>query len=208
MFRHLDDVASLRNHTLHVVLGRIMRGGEYDDFTHPWLSQGRDPHVGSGQLRAVEELVDQKEVAHEQRPFHGRGRNRKRIDDEEPGSQQYHEHEGRGLQPLVDDATASAAVAFVWTSSSTHGRALRPAPTLRPRLPPFLALPPMVLPLDPAPLSSCRSARAAASPNSPRNRPWSRNRSRRLPNPPHGDRSLFALPHRRASEPPPRSWER
>ena len=63
LFPHRECVTRHTNHSLHIVLERVMRRIEDDDVIADRLLPARNPHSEKGNLRPVDGLVDEEKIS-------------------------------------------------------------------------------------------------------------------------------------------------
>src|SRR5262252_1818595 len=85
---HLQRVAGNADEPLHEVLAWIERPLENDHVAALRMTDRRKVLAGKRDLRPVHHLVDEKEVAYEQRLLHAAARDLERLDEKRPDEQE------------------------------------------------------------------------------------------------------------------------
>src|SRR5439155_1653053 len=101
---HFHRVPRGPDHPLHVVELGILRVREHDDVAAPRRLKSGKAGVSAGNLGAVDRLVDEQEIAREQRPLHAAGRNLKRFDQERADDEEKHQGHAQRAHPIVEPA--------------------------------------------------------------------------------------------------------
>jgi len=71
--------------------------------------QPREPLADERQLRPVHDLVDEQEVADEERPLHAAAGNLERLDEERLDAEEQHDGDREDLRPVPEEAQSGAA---------------------------------------------------------------------------------------------------
>src|SRR5690242_18253272 len=106
---HFEGVAGKPNEPLHEVLGRIFGPLEDDDVAILWLPQLRQPPMRERHLGAISQLVHEKKIADEKRPFHTSARNLERLDEERAEKKEEDDRDSEDLEPLPQERQRSRA---------------------------------------------------------------------------------------------------
>src|SRR6476660_8254401 len=85
---HLERVAGNADESLHEVLRWIERPLENDHVAALWMTDRRKVLARERDLRPVHHLVDEEEVAHEQRLLHAPARDLECLDEKRPDEQE------------------------------------------------------------------------------------------------------------------------